>query len=75
MGKLSREFATSLLTVAFAILAIAIFIRSGASLVFYVLVLIAIVIGFFNAWLISESDNEGAPEERKGVRKGKKSAR
>lgn len=55
MKKLTKEFITSLITVILAILAIGLFISSGGSLLFYVAITLTIIIGFYNAWLISLS--------------------
>ncbi len=72
MKKLAKEFVTSLITIILAILAIAIFISSGGSLLFYVAVAIAIIFGFYNAWLISNTGSETAkPAVRKRL-KGRK---
>ena len=61
MKKLSREFYTSLFTVILAILAIAVFIYSGGSILFYAVVAMAILVGLYNILMISRSpyDNEG----------------
>ena len=53
MRKPSIEFYTSLITVILAISAIAIFIRSGGHLLFYITVIIAIAFGLYNIWRIS----------------------
>ncbi|MDE1871254.1 MAG: hypothetical protein KGI06_03375 [Candidatus Micrarchaeota archaeon] len=73
MERLTKEFATSLITVILAILAIAIFISSGGGMLFYVAVAIAILFGFYNAWLISTAKpGKAAPETRpKRKRRGK----
>ncbi len=49
------ELAFSLLTIVLAILAIAIFIYYGAGVAFYIVVVLAIAIGFVNAWLVSKA--------------------
>ncbi len=53
MEKIGREFITSLITVILAILAVAVYIYFGANLLFYSAMAIALVFGFYNAWLIS----------------------
>ena len=55
MDRLETEFFTSLATVVFAILAIALYITSGAGAAFYAAVALAIIIGFLNAWMISRA--------------------
>ena len=56
MKKLAREFITSFITVVIAILAIALYIHSGGTPIFYAAVAIAIIVGFYNAWLISRGE-------------------
>jgi preprotein translocase subunit SecF len=56
LKKVAKEFITSIITVILAIFAIAIFISSGAGLLFYAAVAIAMIFGFYNAWLISVLD-------------------
>lgn len=66
MKKLANEFITSLITVVIAILAIALYIHSGGTPVFYAAVAIAIIVGFYNAWLISRGEageTEAKPKE------------
>ena len=58
MEKLEKEFITSLITVIVAISAIGLFISSGGSILFYITVAIAIIVGFYNAWLISQKPAE-----------------
>lgn len=58
MALLSKEFAMSALTVVLVIIAIVTFIYSGASLVFYAVVLIALIVGFSNTWLLSRTPRE-----------------
>lgn len=55
------ELALSSLTIALAIIAIAIFIYYGVGTMFYVAVLLAIAVGFVNAWLISKTGEAPAP--------------
>jgi hypothetical protein len=55
LEKPKREFLTSLITIILAIFAIAVFISSGATILFYVLISIAVAFGFFNVWLISQA--------------------
>ncbi len=71
MRKLAKEFVSSLVTVILAILAIGLFISSGATLMFYAAVVIAIIVGFYNAWMISkiETDNEKAKPSGKYAKK------
>jgi preprotein translocase subunit SecF len=71
LKSINREFITSLLTVILAILAIALFIYSGATPLFYCTMAIALVVGFYNAWQISNIETS---DENDG-RKGKKSSR
>lgn len=74
LEKIAKEFVTSLVTIVIAILAIAIFISSGSTIIFYVTVFIAIVIGLYNVWLISTvgSRNERARPAGRGRPKGRK---
>ncbi len=65
MKKFAKEFMTSLITVILAILAIGLFISYGATLLFYVAIGIAIIFGFYNAWLISLSESGGAPATKR----------
>lgn len=58
MQKIAMELMSSITTVALAILVIAIFIYYGAGAFFYVIVAIAIFVGFLNAWLISKATPE-----------------
>ncbi|MGD0729277.1 MAG: hypothetical protein ABR981_04335 [Candidatus Micrarchaeaceae archaeon] len=57
MKKLAKELITSFVTVILGILAVALFIYSGSSLVFYVVVVMTMIIGFYNAWLISLTED------------------
>ncbi len=75
MKKLAREFITSMMTVILAILAIALYIYSGGTLVFYAVVVIAILVGFYNAWLISRGELQEAKETTPEPRKRKRGAR
>lgn len=56
----ATEFIFSLLTFVSTIIAIVMFIYYGSSLAFYVAIIVAIAIGFINAWLISKSGAEVA---------------
>lgn len=58
MAMLSKEFAMSALTVILVIIAIVTFIYSGASLTFYAVVVIALIVGFSNTWLLSRTPRE-----------------
>lgn len=73
LEKITKEFVTSLITIILAIFAIAIFISSGGTILFYVSISIAIVFGFLNVWLVSKTVSNGAakiaPKNRKGKRK------
>jgi hypothetical protein len=55
MAKVELELVSSLATVVLAILAVVIFIYHGASALFYVVVIVALAIGFLNAWLITKA--------------------
>ncbi len=71
----ATEFIFSLLTIAFAIIAIVMFIiYHGASLAFYVTMAMALAIGFINAWLISKTGaavpaKTAAPQPRRATRR------
>ena len=60
MQRLEKEFMTSIATVAMVILAVAVYIYYGARAVFYIVVVIAAIVGFANAYLISKAA-PGAP--------------
>jgi 4-hydroxybenzoate polyprenyltransferase len=64
LGKYTKEFFTSLATVILAILAIALFISSGAGSAFYIVIAIAIIFGFYNAWLISVTGKQKEEAEQ-----------
>ncbi len=51
------EMISSLITIIVSIMAVAVFIYYGGDALFYVVVIIAILIAAFNAWLLS---NEGS---------------
>ena len=51
--------ALSALTVVLFIIAIAIFIHYGAGAPFYVVVVMAFIVGFLNAWVISRTEVRG----------------
>ncbi len=51
----TNELVLSVLTIVLAILAIGIFIYRGANIAFYITVIIAMAVGFINAWLISKT--------------------
>jgi uncharacterized membrane protein len=75
MEKMAVEFMSSLATVALAILAVVTFIYYGAGLAFYAVVVVAIFVGFINAWLISratpgEEAQKAAVVARRTVRRG-----
>ena len=58
----------SVLTVALAIIAIVMFIYTGASATFYAAVAVAIVVGMINAWLISKTSVEEPPKAAPATR-------
>ncbi|MCL4411465.1 hypothetical protein M1329_00815 [Candidatus Marsarchaeota archaeon] len=53
--------ALSLATIALVIIAIAVFIAFGGTLLFYALVIAAIVIGMLNTWFISREQSQPRP--------------
>jgi ABC-type transport system involved in Fe-S cluster assembly fused permease/ATPase subunit len=61
MERIAAEILTSLATVALAILAVVVFIYYGAGALFYAVVVVALVVGFYNAWMISKAES-GIPE-------------
>ncbi len=63
MERIAAEVLTSLATVVLAILAVVVFIYYGAGTLFYVIVAVALIVGFYNAWMISQSESE-APARR-----------
>jgi 4-hydroxybenzoate polyprenyltransferase len=75
LKKLAREFITSLITVVVAILAIALYIHSGGTPVFYVIIVIAMLVGFYNAWLISRSEVPEAEQKPKVPQKRKRASK
>lgn len=60
MEKIEVELVSSLVTIVLAILAVAVFIYHGAGALFYATVIVAMAVGFLNAWLITKA----APEAR-----------
>lgn len=75
MKKLTKEFITSLITVILAILAITLFISSGAKALFYIAVAVTIVFGFYNAWLISLTEADSGvvgTAPKRSARKGRR---
>jgi 4-hydroxybenzoate polyprenyltransferase len=52
--KNNIEVITSILTIVFALLAIAVFIGYGAGVAFYLLFVIALAVGLYNTWIISK---------------------
>jgi hypothetical protein len=61
MERIAAEVLTSLATVALAILAVVVFIYYGAGALFYAVVAVALIVGFYNAWMISKAES-GIPE-------------
>ena len=61
MERIAAEILTSLATVALAILAVVVFIYYGAGALFYAVVVVALVVGFYNALMISKAES-GIPE-------------
>ncbi len=59
LSKIQREMVSSALTIVLAVLAISVFIVFGGSVLFYALMLLAIGVGFYNAWLISKEGERG----------------
>ncbi|MEM0149904.1 MAG: hypothetical protein QXW10_03355 [Candidatus Micrarchaeaceae archaeon] len=51
------EMTSSLITIIVSIIAVAVFIFYGGSVLFYIIVVIAILIAAFNAWLVSNQGN------------------
>jgi len=66
MKNFTKEFITSVITVILAILAIGLFISSGATLIFDVVVAAAVIVGFYNAWLISVLEESPSGKGLKG---------
>lgn len=56
MKDIELPIITSIITMALAILVIGVFIFFGASALFYSVLLIGIVFGFVNGWLISRHE-------------------
>jgi len=67
-------YASSLGTVVLAILAVFAFIYYGAGALFYCVVVVALIVGFVNAWLITKSTKEMQAEERAGAEAPKRHA-
>ena len=72
---LELEFITSIITIVLVVLTLAIFIKYGASILFYVLVIITFAVGFFNAWLISTIDRRKGGAEPARARKTQRRAK
>ncbi|MGI0100349.1 MAG: hypothetical protein ACREBH_01325 [Candidatus Micrarchaeaceae archaeon] len=64
MRRITKEIVTSSITIILAILAIALFISSGGTLIFYAVLSIAIILGIYNAWLISVAESNSAETSR-----------
>jgi hypothetical protein len=63
---------TSILTIVLVILCIAVFIAYGAASLFYAVVVLALIVGFINAWLIAKAGGAGvAPKPKAVVKKAK----
>lgn len=77
--KETINIALSIITVVLFVIAIVVFIDYGGNAVFYAVVVLAIALGFVNAWLISKSTEtkRGAPQKmmRASARKGRRSTR
>ena len=66
MKNFTKEFITSAITVILAIIAIGLFISSGGTLIFDIVVAIAVIVGFYNAWLISVLEEGPSAKGLKG---------
>lgn len=71
--KIELEMITSIMTVILVILAVAIFIKYHARTLFYIVVVITLILGFLNAWLISTVGERGARMSIPRARTRKKS--
>ena len=60
------EMISSLITITVSIIAVAVFIFYGGSVLFYIIIVIAILIAAFNAWLLSNRDNLKLISDRMG---------
>ena len=67
MKNIAVEYASSLGTIVLAILAVFVFIYYGAHALFYIVVVVALFVGFLNAWLITKATKEA---EATGVQIG-----
>jgi hypothetical protein len=56
---IETELLTSLITIVVVILAVAVFIKYRAGMLFYSLVVLALAIGLLNAWLIATLEVRG----------------
>lgn len=67
-------FILSIITVVLFIIAIAIFIGYGAKAQFYIVAVLAFIVGFLNAWVISKIKPKEKGEEPESRPTGKRTA-
>ncbi len=63
-----KPLALAIAVLALSIIAIAAFVMTGGSAVFYITVVIALIAGFYMAYYVSRA--EAAPKQTKRTRKG-----
>ncbi len=71
MDYIETEMITSLATIILVIFCIAVFILYGARLLFYAIVVVTLIIGFANAWLIAKGGRLVQPRTASPAKKTK----
>ncbi|MDE1865078.1 MAG: hypothetical protein KGH94_00345 [Candidatus Micrarchaeota archaeon] len=66
---IETEMITSLATIVLVILCIAVFIVYGAHALFYIAVVVTLIVGFANAWLIARGGRASEPMASPRVQK------
>lgn len=74
MKRESRELILSLATVILVVIAISVFIYTGGSYIFYIIAIIAFIVGIVNFWLLS-TDNSDSRETYSEIRKSPRRSR
>jgi VIT1/CCC1 family predicted Fe2+/Mn2+ transporter len=64
----------SIITVILFVIAIIVFIDYGGNAIFYAIVVLALILGFLNAWLISKGDEHAKGTRQRKMASGGKAA-
>jgi ABC-type transport system involved in Fe-S cluster assembly fused permease/ATPase subunit len=75
LDYIETEMITSLATIILVILCIAVFIVYGAKLLFYALVVVTLIVGFGNAWLVAKASRIPKGKQASAAPKGGKRKR